>query len=235
MLRILLAEDNPVDAESVSNFLKEALGASGTAYQLAVYTNGEQLLEGLTAGVDMVLLDIEMPGIDGLSTARRVRQYDDVVPICFLTRLGSLALEGYEVNAAGFLIKPINYPSFHRTIMRMLHQIRISKASLVAFRVGKEQRFIDVRSIIYVETYKKHVLVHTEREDFACAEPLHAIEAKLGDAAFYRIHNAFLVNMAYVVTMSMTDVYLQNDRLPLSKHRRQGFLKALIEYSGVTP
>lgn len=235
-MRIVLAEDSPRDEEEVRRLVGCFFEERGERVELVSYDDGDALLSaGLAAAGDLYLLDIEMPHVSGLQVAKAIRAHDPDVPICFVTSLGHLALEGYAVDAVGFLIKPLSYPSFKATMQRAVDRMERARSRLVMFKDAKNERFADVRAITYLESLNKRTVVHLTdgMEPFGCSEPLKALEGRLAEVgSFFRVHNAFLVNLAQVETVTATDVVVGGQTLPISKHRKRAFMQALASYVG---
>lgn len=235
-MRIVLAEDSPRDEEQIRRLVGRFFEERGERVELAVYEDGDALLNaGLAAAADLYLLDIEMPHVSGLQVAKAIRANDPDVPICFVTSLGHLALEGYTVDAAGFLIKPLSYPSFRATMQRAVDRIERARSRLVAFKDAKNERFVDVRAVTYLESLNKRTVVHLSNglEPFGCSESLKTLEGRLAEVgSFFRVHNAFLANLAQVETVTATDVVVDGQALPISKHRKRAFMEALASYVG---
>lgn len=235
-MRIVLAEDSPRDEEELRQLVGRFFEERGERVELVSYDDGDALLAaGLAAAGDLYLLDIEMPHVSGLQVAKAIRALDPDVPICFVTSLGHLALEGYTVDAVGFLIKPLSYPSFKATMQRAVDRIERTRSRLVCFKDAKNERFVDVRSVAYLESLNKRTIVHMSHDlpSFTCSESLKILETRLAEAgSFFRVHNAFLVNLAQVETVTATDVVVGGQALPVSKHRKRAFMQALTSYVG---
>ena len=234
MLRIALAEDSPADEERIRAHLNRFAAERGLKVELACFSDGEELLAARLIGVDAFLLDIEMPWVDGLKCAQAIRAVDREVPICFVTNLGHLAPEGYTVDAMGFLVKPVSYEAFRRTFERLLDRMEYRSIRLVSLRDGKGERFVDLHGVAYFESRNKRTVVHPVGggPGFVSSDSLKAIEAKATAVRFFRIHNAFLVNLEHVEGTTATEAIVDGDALPISKHRKQDFMRELATFIG---
>ena len=232
MYRIVLAEDDPRDESLIRDLCNRFFAERGERCELLTFEDGDQLLEARPADVDLFLLDIEMPRVDGLTVAKRIRAADPDVAICFLTSLGQLAPDGYSVDALGFMIKPVSYEMFRRTLAHAIERIERRRARLVSFKEGKGERFVDIHAIAYIESRSKKTIVHTVDGEFPCSETLKAIEARLSIEGLFRVHHAFLVNLDHIEAVTASDVVIQGTAIPVSKHRKAQFLQALAVYIG---
>lgn len=234
MLTIAMAEDSRDDALRIRLFLDRFADESGTKTLLRCYDNGKELVDHYSDDIDLVLLDIDMPVMDGLAAASGIRELDTTVPLCFMTNYGQLAPEGYAVEAMGFLIKPVSYRSFQQILRRAIERGARRRTRLVPVKQAKQTVFIDANEILYAETERKRTVIHTVRGPVSCSETMKAVEEKLGKHAFFRIHNAYLVNLSHIQTITITDAIVDGKPLPISKHRKQEFLAALTDFIGKT-
>ncbi|HBF5972103.1 TPA: response regulator, partial [Clostridioides difficile] len=109
MIKIAICEDEKEQQELLKRYINQIFDALSVKCRLEVFNSGEELLEGYSKDTDVLLLDIQMGQINGIDTARKVRVLDDKVEIIFITALIEYALEGYEVRAYRYLIKPVKY------------------------------------------------------------------------------------------------------------------------------
>lgn len=112
MMRIAVVDDERRCREEAAGFVARYFGGDDSRYKLSFFENGAEFLERYRPVYDLVLLDIEMPLMDGVETAQRLRALDEQVVLLYMTRMAQYAAFGYDVDAIGFLIKPIEYYSF---------------------------------------------------------------------------------------------------------------------------
>ena len=112
MIRIAVCDDDRIVRESIVKALRRYERDNGMEFEVLEYAAADALLVSYPAELDLILLDIYMPGIDGMDAARAIRQFDQDVCIIFITTMYQRAIEGYKVRAFGFIRKPVSYEEF---------------------------------------------------------------------------------------------------------------------------
>jgi len=112
MIRVAIVEDNPADRMQIEQHTRRFFAENEEAVQIYTFGNGIDFLEHYRAHYDVIFLDIEMPLMDGMETAEKIRKLDPYVILIFVTNMSQLALKAYEVNAYDFIVKPMVYSAF---------------------------------------------------------------------------------------------------------------------------
>lgn len=232
MYRIAIVEDEKNDAEKLNNSLKQYLEKNNISASIHNYSDGDEIIEEET-NFDIILLDIEMKRMDGIQAAHKIRQKDEHVIIVFITRMINMALEGYSVDAADFLIKPLNPLNFETRMDRIFKKLALNKDRFIEVKNGQHKQYININDIDYIEAANKKVTLNLiDGNKINTTEPLYVLEEKLLKEGFYKPHNSYLVNLNQVKSLNNTDIKLKTDTIPLSKHRRKDFLNALTAFKG---
>ncbi len=196
------------------------------------FTSGEALLAAVqkqSQPYQLILLDIEMRGIDGLETARRVRALLPDCYIIFITSHDEFALTGYEVQAFRYLVKPVQ----PEKLTEAISAVRAELADQLTLHVedGPVEALVRARDIFYVEAQDKRVRLVTARETFSDRRGIDEVAALLAQEDFYRVHRSYLINLRYVAFMDGTTVQLVNgDQVPISRLRKKAFKNAFQAY-----
>ena len=232
MLHIAIVEDEAHQREQLESGVRDVLcelSAEVTCFEAA-----QPLLERYAAGerFDLLLLDIQLPGMDGMSAAARVRELDADVLIVFITSMAQYAVQGYKVDALDFLVKPVAHEVLDACLARALRRLRKQAPASLSVRSGGSLRIVPVSSILYAESRDHRTLLRTREEEIPCAGSLGNLEESLIPHGFYRCHAAFMVSFAQLERLDGGDVIVGGRRVPLSKHRRKQFLAALAAYWG---
>ena len=123
-MRIALVDDNPQDAQVLQGYLDRFSREVGLEWSYAYYSDGQAFLNGDTCQFDLIVMDVDMPGINGIETARLLRQRDPDVLLMFVTNMPQYALAGYAVDALDYLIKPVAYGHFTLKLQKTLRHLR---------------------------------------------------------------------------------------------------------------
>ena len=232
MLRIAIVEDEANQRGQLAIGVRGVLG--GLEAELVCLDEAAPLLARYAAGerFDLLLLDIQMPGMDGMSAAARVREFDADVLIVFITSMAQYAVQGYKVDALDFLVKPVTREVLDACLARALRRLRKREPASLSVRSGGSLRIVPVSSILYAESREHRTLLRTREEEIPCAGSLGSLEEALIPHGFFRCHAAFVVSFAQVERLDGGDVLVGGQRVPLSKHRRRQFLAALAAFWG---
>lgn len=176
---------------------------------------------------DVLLLDIEMSGMDGVELARRIRVEDDRVQIVFITGYNDYIAQGYEVAALHYLVKPVDPDKLFQVLTRAVGRLRRNEPALTLELPGETVR-LPLSKIRYLEVAHNYVTVHAGR-DYAVKRPLSELEREL-DSRFFRAGRSFILNLAFVRRAARTEAELTTgERIPLPRGQYEKLNRAIIE------
>lgn len=229
-MKLAICDDNAADADYVSRLIEEWRRHKGIVAELLSFPSAEALLfawEG-NKDIDILLLDIEMKGMNGLELAKRLRQYGAGMQIIFLTGYMDYIAEGYDVEALHYLIKPVTGERLGQVLDRAMERISTrDRMMLLPLSDGVVQ--LPLYEIRYLEVMRNYTTVHA-KEDYSVKRSLNELAGEL-DEGFYRIHRSFIVNLRFVRRITREQVTLKDGTaLPLSRRHYEGLNQALIAY-----
>ncbi|MDR1387006.1 MAG: LytTR family DNA-binding domain-containing protein [Propionibacteriaceae bacterium] len=232
-MRIGVVEDDPASRRLLVDYVARYEAEHGLACQVTCFNDGRGLLDGLGLGFDLLLLDIQMPGLDGFTAAERVRQVDRDVVIVFITNTPRYALHGYEVDALSYLLKPVPYFALARELTRSLERMARRADDYIVISAGPDLVRLATRDIVYLESVKHRLIVHTLERQHSTVGPLKAMEATLAERGFFRSNSCYLVNLRHVTAVQQSScVMTTGQSLVVSRPRKKDFLIALTDYLG---
>ncbi len=232
MIRILIAEDDPQCLRQMKQFLSDYSQESGHAFHITHYNNGEDLVEHYQPEFDLLLLDVDMPFVDGMTAAALIRKRDPEVVIVFVTNLAQYAIQGYSVNALDYILKPLNYFSFSQHLARALRYVRKQEGDYLTVAVKGGILKFEVGDIFYIERLGHQLMLHTRDGIHTSSATLQQMEEALSGKGFVRCNKGYLVNLAHVSGVQDGCAVVQGEKLLISRGRRGIFLDALADYVG---
>jgi DNA-binding LytR/AlgR family response regulator len=206
----------------------------GIRFGLVKFNSGEEIWDYIECDnyFDIIFLDIQMNGINGIDTAHKIRKKDTNVKIFFLTSIIKYALEGYRVKAERYFIKPLKYSRFEKELNNVIRLIEVEKNRFFIEKNDNGIFKIMLSDIVYIETIGRNTMIHTTSKNIISYRNMKQHEESLDDC-FYRCHRAFIVNLTYVSSIIDNTVSLNNNEdIPLSKYRKKDFKEALLDYYG---
>jgi len=233
VIRIAVVEDEPQQVDLFCHLLEKYESDFHISLCVSSFLEGDEFLDRFSPGdFDILLLDIQMPRIDGMTVAKKVRQVDDHILIIFITNIVQYAVQGYSVRAMDFIVKPLVYPTLVEKMNRAIEQLNEKSTNYVCIKTLAGVKIFDLKDIACVEILARKLLIHTLTETYQCNETLQHIEEKLNDARFFRCHAAFLVNLQHIKQIESSQVIVANRKVPVSRYRHKGLLDALTKYLG---
>ena len=230
MIRIALVEDDPAYAEQLLSYLKEYEKESKERISVQTFSDGEDIVTEYRADYDIILMDVEMKFMDGMSAAEEIRKMDTEVVIIFITNMPQYAIQGYKVNALDYILKPISYFSFSESMVRALAKVKTPEKEYITIVLKGGKKKLDVARICYVEVQDHVLIYHTLDGDFETKGTMRDTDNQFDPKKYFRCNRCYLVNLEFVETYQGSDIMVNGDTIQVSRSRRKPFLDALNEY-----
>lgn len=234
MLRIAVVEDDENTLKELCGYIQQYAAEKDLQLGTVAFTNGAQLVQDLQPGAfQIIFLDIEMPVLDGLETASRIRACDQEVELVFITNIAQYAIKGYEYDALDYVLKPVNYYQFSVKLARALQRVQKKQGGQILLSLaGGGVRLVETGSIYYLETRDRMLYYHTADGVFAVRASMQSAEKQLAPYHFARCNQCYLVNLRYVSGAENDFVQVQDAKLEISRRQRASFLAAVASYIG---
>ena len=233
MYRLLSVEDNPDEESLLRSHVARYNDETGAGLSLSWARSAEEL-DRAGSGYDLLLVDIDLPGIDGMEMAARIRATDPDIPIVFLTSLAQYALRGYEVDALDFAVKPISYQDFRTRMDRAVRVLRRREARLLALEAADGTVFVPATEVSFIEVNGHDLTYHLEdgRRHVVRGSLVGAL-ADLDGLSFVRTAKGFVANMAHIRRVRGTELLMDTgDTLVISRSYKRATTDAIARYLG---
>ena len=232
MTRIAIVEDEAAVQEQLTSYVQRYTRQYGTPFEVTVFGSGVEILEDYRPVYDIIFLDVEMPHLDGMETARRIRALDNDVLLIFITNMAQYAIKGYAVGALDYVLKPVPYFAFSQQLQKAVNQLARRVRHYLAVPVDGGLRRLDAATVYYIESEGHRIHFYTEDGEFSSPGALKALEEKLASQPFARCNSGYLVNLAQVSGVQQNTVLVGPYELQISRPKRKAFLAALTDYIG---
>lgn len=231
MLQIGICDDSPEARLYLRFALERLLEPAGGENPIFEFSSGQGLLNWLETHrgeLDLVFLDIEMDGLNGMETARRLREADGGLQLVFVTGYADYVYDGYSVGALGYLLKPAKLPQLEDILRRAAAALHRESGQMFVCRSGETAYRIPRRDILYFFSDRRQVNCVTASRTYTFYGKLDQVAAELDDENFVRIHQRYLVHTGAVERVDSSEVTLVGGgTLPISRSCQSGALVAL--------
>lgn len=233
LLRVAIVEDDDSYAETLQEYLNKYEQENEVRFQVVRYEDGADLVEKYHGDFDILIMDIELKFMDGMTAAQHIRKMDSNVIIIFVTNMPQFALKGYQVDALDYVLKPISYYAFSQRLERALERMerRSTKKYITLHLKGRVQK-VNILNIMYIEALQHDLIYHMDRDGvtYTVRGIIKDLEANLKDYYFFRCHKGYLVNLAYVESVGEATVQIGEEQIPVAKLRKKELLNEFNRY-----
>lgn len=229
-MKLAIVEDNNLESNYLHDLISEYC-LNNHSYDVTTFINAEDFFASWPMELDILFLDIMLDEMNGIELATKIRQTNERVIIIFTTSNPQFSLSGYAVDALDYLIKPVAKELLFRTLDKAIHRLGDFRHNYFTINNNDGYFVINTMEIYYIELLNRKLIIHTKSGPIACLRSLQYMEEQLPDT-FFRCHSAFLVNLHAVESVQGPDIVVAGNTIPISKHRRKDFIRALTEFVG---
>ncbi|MDR0831755.1 MAG: LytTR family DNA-binding domain-containing protein [Bacillales bacterium] len=232
-IKIAIVDDTLSEYENLKNYISKYFKNSQDVVTISYFSDGKEIVAKYKGDFDIILMDIDMPIMDGMTAAFKIREIDKEVVIVFITNLSTYAIKGYEVNALSYLLKPLNYFIFSEQMNKIVERLKknIKQSILVTTSTSTDK--VLIKDILYIESDGHYVEIVTSKEKYFTNGPLKKYEQNFSDT-FAKCNNNYLVNLSNVASVKGDLVLLSkcDYKLKISRQKKKVFLESLMKHIG---
>ena len=228
-MNIAICDDESRIREGISSILKEEFREA----KISEFSSGKKLLDAVNHEYmpDIVLLDIAMEGMDGMETAKKLREFSDMLLI-FVTGVKEQVFRAFDVGAFHYLLKPVEKKKLLEVMKRAVAEVEKTGArkKYMLVKVAGGCRKVNIEDILYAESNGRKVILHMNREKLEFYDKMDELEQRLGEG-FYRCHRSYLVSLAEVRGYDSTSITLSNSEvIYLAKRKYSEFVQTYCRF-----
>lgn len=233
VISIAIVENQEEDKNVLESYIRKyQIDSSDYDFNITYFQSGILFVDKYKSNFDIVFMDIAMPQMNGLETAKRLRTVDKNVCLIFITTLAQYAIKGYEVDALDFLIKPVGFDLFSIKLEKAIKRVNKNKESFFVIKTSEEVLKISTSKIIYIESEKHYLNFHTDKGIYKMRGTIDEVKDFFYKNSFASINRSLIINLLYVEGYTKTDVILKNETLPLSRVYKDEFCRRIAVYLG---
>lgn len=232
MIRIAIVEDEEFYVNELKGYLEEYQKDYGEEFSVTVYRDGDGITAKYRAQFDIILMDIQMKFMDGMSAAEEIRKQDSEVVIMFITNMTQYAIRGYEVDALDYILKPVSYFAFSQKLGRAIARIRKKENRQITVPVKGGILRLNISDIYYIESVGHNLIIHSATGNHQAAGTMKSAEEELAGHGFSRGNKCYLINLEHVDGIKDKCAIVKGEALQISRPRMNAFIQDLTEYWG---
>lgn len=235
-MKILICDDDIYFVQCIYKFLRQIESEQNLLLEIQSFNNTDALLDVVKTDSDikLIFLDIIFAGskVNGIKIAKKIGKINYKVKIVFLTSYDSFAIEGYQMNTIGYLMKPLQYNVFKDKFIKYLADIDYEEKYL-CIKTECNYVMIKYNEVMYIDTLDRNVGIHTIGKTYKVRHTMRELEAMLkNETRFVRSHAAYIVNIQYIASINSSEIILRNNEsVLLSKYKKREFMESVLEYS----
>lgn len=227
---IAVIEDDDNSYKKVYELLEKFKQENNIELNVIRFISADSFLENYNQIYSVILMDIQLPGIDGMQAAYKLREIDKTVSIIFITSMVQFAQKGYEVNAVSFMVKPVTYFDFSLKFKKALDISIMNENRNISLNTKNGICRISTDKLIYVEIIKHRLIYHLVDETIEMTGVLKDSEEILKEFGFLRCNQCYLVNPRFITSVKGKEVFIANTSLQISRPKYNQFMKDLTNW-----
>lgn len=231
-MKVAIVDDEQNMTDQIEEFLKRFQEESQIRVSAKVFHDAVSFVAEYDNSYDLILFDVEMPGMNGIEAAKAIRSRDAKVSIMFITNMAQYAIHGYEVEAIDYVLKPIGYQDFAMKMKKAMRYIWRDEERQLLLDTSVGKVTVKVSDIIYIEVIRHYLNFHTTSEVYEVRGVMKEQEEMLQKFHFARCSQSFLVNLAHVKSIRGNVVCVGDVELPVSRNKKNEFINAFTRYVG---
>ncbi len=232
IINIAICDDEKLQVDLLEKYVRSWTSKNNILVNIEAFYNAEsfEFNWSMDKKYDILLLDIEMPGKNGVELAKRIRTEDDIIDIIFISAISDYIAEGYDVSALNYLIKPVKESKLYECLDKAMEKIPKEEKTIIINVEGENHRIIQ-NDILYIESVGHFLEIHTVDKKYSTRKNIGDIEEELDNNILMKCHRSYMVGLKHIRKIGKTDILLDNNHIiPVSRRLYSNINMAFIKY-----
>lgn len=231
-MKVAVVDDEKKVSDLLTGYISKFGDENNLTLNVSVFHNPIDFLNNYTKDYDLILMDVEMPGLNGIETAKELRRMDKNVVLMYITNMAQYAIHGYEVEAIDFVIKPVTYLDFALKLQKAMRYIKQNSDSKIVLNTQEGIVHVNVTDIFYIEVIRHYLVYHTVNGDYTVRGVMKETQEKLSEYHFVRSNQCYLINLKYIESIYGSTVKVAGAELQMSRNKKNDVMVAFTKYVG---
>lgn len=229
-MNVAIVDDEQKERDLLCQYCSKYGSATGAKIDTVTFESGDALLRDYKVCYDIIIFDIDMPGINGMDAAKHIREVDKNVTILFVTNIAQYAIDGYAVDAVDYVIKPIGYYEFSMKFQKAVSKAAQKKSYTIVLDTVEGVRHVKTSEVWYIEVMSHYLLFHVEGAVYKVRGSMKEQMEILVPYHFCRVHKSYLVNLEHVEEIQTKSVLIKTDEVPLGRMFKDELMQEYMRY-----
>lgn len=229
-MQIAVVDDEQEMRTQLAAYIRRFSEETKQTFTVSQFPSADALLTDYCSEFDIIIFDIDMPGLNGMDAARKIRETDSHVTILFVTNMAQYAINGYEVEAVDYIIKPIGYYDFSMKFQKALRRVSVRQDEHIVVESPEGPVRLSAGELQYVEIMGHYLVYHTAQRSVRVRGSMKDSEELLGRLRFCRCHKSYLVNLKHIVNLRPGEVLVGEKSIPLGRAYKDTLMAEYMRY-----
>ncbi len=230
-MKIAICDDEAPIRELLKDKIEKYYFSQNIEFSIRTFESGGKLLEQDLDQIDVLFLDVDMPGKNGMDTAKEIRRTNKEMLIVFLTAYSEFVFESFKVDAFRYLVKPLKDQELEEVLSAVQHKLYVDDEEYLSFQFQNEMYNVRYSDIIYIEGMRDKIWLYCRDDTYRWHGTLKALLELLEGRGFFQVHRSYIINMAKIQKYNSQAVILEGDsEVPISRYKLDAFKDAYIKF-----
>ena len=220
MIEIAICDDDKFTVDYIVNTLTHISKKNNLYINIHTFTSGMEFISNYnpSKSYDIIFLDILLDSLNGIDIAKHIRENNDITKIIFISSSSEYILDGYDVEASNYLIKPLDYEKLNKVFIKAIKSLYNTNSKLLKINQGSKTITLPLSKVLYFEVYNRKVIAILDNSTIEFYSRLSDIEVLISNYNFVRCHRSYLVNVCKISQLSSSEITLNNfTKIPIGK------------------